>query len=119
VALSRIVLAWIVVAGWFLLWEASSSRIPGKSGARLSAPAWASAGEALLLTLLGALWFGSIGCGGWWLVFALVGGLREWPSPREGRRPRRRDWRELAGRGAGVVRVVVAGAWLAWRLGPA
>ena len=32
-------------------------------------------GEALLLTLLGALWFGSIGSGGWVLVFAFVGVL--------------------------------------------
>lgn len=31
--------------------------------------------EALVLTLLGALWFASIGKGGWILVFALVGVL--------------------------------------------
>ena len=31
--------------------------------------------EALLLTLLGALWFASIGKGGWVLVFAFVGTL--------------------------------------------
>ena len=30
-------------------------------------------GEALLLTLFGALWFGSLGAGAWWLVFGLVG----------------------------------------------
>jgi hypothetical protein len=33
------------------------------------------AGEALLFTLLGALWFASIGRGGWVLVFAFVGAL--------------------------------------------
>ena len=31
--------------------------------------------EALVLTLLGALWFASIGRGGWVLVFAFVGVL--------------------------------------------
>ena len=40
-------------------------------------------GEALLLTLFGALWFGSLGAGAWWLVFGLVAALREWPSSGE------------------------------------
>jgi len=31
--------------------------------------------EALVLTLLGALWFDSIGKGGWVLVFAFIGAL--------------------------------------------
>ena len=31
--------------------------------------------EALVLTLLGALWFASIGKGGWVLVFAFIGAL--------------------------------------------
>lgn len=31
--------------------------------------------EALVLTLLGALWFASIGKGGWALVFAFIGAL--------------------------------------------
>lgn len=118
-ALSRIVLACIVVCGWFLLWEVSSSRIGGAAGAWLRAPVWSYAGEAFLLTLLGALWFGTLGTGGWWLVFALVAGLREWPSPREARRARRPGWQDAAGRVLGVVRIVAAGGWLAWRLGPA
>ena len=33
-------------------------------------------GEALLAALLGALWFGSLGAGAWWLVFGLVAALR-------------------------------------------
>jgi hypothetical protein len=119
VGLSRIVLAWLVLSAWFLLWEACSRGIRGSAGAWLRTPAWSCAGEALLLTLLGALWFGSLGTGGWWLLFGLVGAIREWPSPREGRRPRGPGWREPIGRGLGVLRVVLAGAWLAWSLGPA
>jgi hypothetical protein len=65
-------------------------------------------GEALLLTLLGGLWFGSLGAGEWWLVFGLVGALREWPvSTPIGLSLLR------------VFRTVVAGGLLAWRLAPA
>jgi len=76
-------------------------------------------GEALLLTLLGALWFGSLGAGGWWLVFGLVGALREWPVSR-GRRPAERpDPISIGVSLLHVLRTVVAGALLAWRLAPA
>jgi hypothetical protein len=71
-----------------------------------------------LLTLLGALWFASLGTGAWWLVFTLIGGLMELAVTTGGKRPRQRDWVELAARLLGVARVVVAGGWLAWQLGP-
>jgi hypothetical protein len=64
--------------------------------------------EAGLLTLLGALWFGSLGRGGWWLVFGLVGMLREWPGSTS-----------AAGALFRVARTLAAGGLLAWRLGPA
>ena len=35
--------------------------------------------EALGLTLFAALWFGSLGHGGWWLLFAVIGLLVEGP----------------------------------------
>jgi hypothetical protein len=58
--------------------------------------------------LLGALWFGSLGAGGWWLVFGLVGALREWPGSTS-----------IGVSLLRVVRTLVAGGLLAWRLAPA
>jgi hypothetical protein len=119
VGLSRILLAWLVVTGWLLLWEAMASRVGGGgTGPRARPPVWHSPGEALLLTLLGALWFGSLGAGAWWLVFALVGALGAYPAPGEPR-TRRRQPRELVGRALRVGRMVAAGGLLAWRLAPA
>ena len=110
--------AWVLVAAWFLLWEAIGRQVGrGGAGPLIRAPLWHYAGEAVLLSLLGALWFASLGAGGWWLVFGLVGGLAAWPQAEGGRRSRRRATRELAGRGLRVGRMVVAGGLLAWRLG--
>lgn len=110
--------AWLLVAAWFLLVEAAARPLGrGGSGPWLRAPLWHYAGEALLLTLLGALWFASLGTGMWWLVFALVGAVAAWPPVEGGRRGRTRRARELAHRALRVGRVVVAGGVLAWRLG--
>lgn len=112
-------LAWLVLALWLLLWEAMARQVGrGGTGPWLRAPLWRYGGEAVLLTLFGALWFGSLGSGSWWLVFALVGGLMAWPAPEGGRKTRRRPTRELGGRLLQVTRIVVAGALLAWGLGP-
>jgi len=100
--LGRVLLGWAAVAAWLIGWRAAERRPDG----------WALpphrdlanlAGEALLATLFGSLWFGSLGAGAWWLVFLLVGALREWPI------------RSL-GRGARVARLVGAGGLLAWIL---
>lgn len=115
--LSRILAAWLAVAVWLLLWEAAARQLARRTGPWLRAPAWHYAGEALALTLLGALWFATLGPGEWWLVFALVGVVAAWPAAEAGRRNRRRVSRELIGRSLGVCRVIVAGAILAWRLG--
>jgi hypothetical protein len=114
-ALSRLLLGWVLVTLWLLGWDVIAAR-----GAWERRSVLLPAGEGLLLTLFGALWFGSLGSGGWWLVFGLVGLLREWPRepgpPGRGRgrgAPRTR----LALRLVRTLRVVVAGAILAWRLG--
>lgn len=73
--------------------------------------------EALALTLLAALWFGSLGHGGWVLVFGLLGvlvsgserGLRS-ALLRSPKSP------EIAGFVVGVARYLAAGALLSWRL---
>jgi hypothetical protein len=66
VTLLRIGLAFVAVAALFVgfAWITGG----GKRGTAL-----APAVEALAVTLLAALWFGSLGHGGWVLVFLLVG----------------------------------------------
>jgi hypothetical protein len=90
------------------------------NGRRLPPPAiWVSAGESAVLTLLAALWFGSLGHGGWVLVFLLLGllvagaerGMRAAFLRSGGGRV------EVVGFLVGVARYVAAGALLAWRLG--
>lgn len=118
-ALSRLALAWLAVTAWLLAWELLASRLgTARSNARLRR-ARIFLGEALLITLFGALWFGSLGTGAWWLVFGLVGALRECPGPG-GRRPSEEP--DPIGIGLAALRVlrtVIAGGILAWRLGPA
>jgi hypothetical protein len=114
-ALSRILLGWALVTAWLLGWNLIARR-----GARADRRTAALAGgEALLLTLFGALWFGSLGAGAWWLVFGLVAALREWPSggdPSVGTRIRAVP-PSLALRLLRMLRTLVAGGILAWRLG--
>src|SRR5687768_18606530 len=118
-ALSRIVLAWLAVTVWLVLWETLLSRLGTARGNGRLRRVRVHLGEALLLTLFGALWFGSLGAGQWWLVFGLVGALREWPGS-QGRRPIERP--DLIAVGFSLLRVIrtlVAGGLLAWRLAPA
>jgi hypothetical protein len=116
-ALSRLLLGWVLVTLWLLGWDSISAR-----GAWVRRSALLPAGEALLLTLFGALWFGSLGSGAWWLVFLLVGALREWPGlpdPSTRARGRALAGRSIVLRLLRTLRVVVAGGILAWRLGAA
>jgi hypothetical protein len=102
VAFGRILLAWAVVGAWLAIWALAERRMTG-AGSPSAAELAPLAGEALLLALFAALWFGSLGSGGWWLVFLLLGGLMAWPV------------RSLAG-AARIARVVAAGGLLAWTL---
>ena len=130
--LGRLVLGWIPVAVWFTLATflaipmvvAAFSKTPGQSGVSVawSVPyakslfKWRLV-EAAVLTLFASLWFDSLGSGGWWLLFLLVGALAVIP-----------EWLRLLGRAevpraallagvcADLARYVVAGAILAWRL---
>ena len=101
-AFGRILLAWAVVGAWLAIWALAERRMTG-AGSPSAAELAPLAGEALLLALFAALWFGSLGSGGWWLVFLLLGGLMAWPV------------RSLAG-AARIARVVAAGGLLAWTL---
>ena len=101
-AFGRILLAWVVVGAWLAIWAVGERRTTGVEGPSAAELA-PLAGEALLLALFAALWFGSLGSGGWWLVFLLLGGLMAWPV------------HSLTGV-ARLARVVVAGGLLAWVL---
>jgi hypothetical protein len=118
-ALSRVFVAWAVVAGWLLLWELVASSIGAARREGRLRRARVFLVEALLLTLFGGLWFGSLGSGAWWLVFGLVGALRECPGPW-GKRPAEPvDGMAIGVSALRVVRTVIAGGLLAWRLAPA
>jgi hypothetical protein len=70
------------------------------------------------VTLLASLWFDSLGSGGWWLVFLLVGLVAAFPLRLQGIVLAGRPWRpDLALAALDTARYVVAGAILAWRLG--
>ena len=110
------VLAWLGVLALFLLAEAVPALLRGRSVCTCSL----SAAQALLLTLLGALWFASLGTGEWWLIFLLMGGLMELSAAAEAQAA---EAARLA-RSGGVTHWAsrgwsLAGGWLAWQLGPA
>jgi hypothetical protein len=73
--------------------------------------------EALVLTLFAALWFGSLGHGGWWLVFLLVGALAagadRWTRRRLAGAPPAHELRWIA---SGLLKYLAAGLVCAWRL---
>ena len=118
-ALPRLLLAWLLVAVFFLLWNEAIRRsgIANRLGASVPEirhglkPA---AVEALLLMLFAALWFASLGSGGWVLLFLLTGLLVEVPLRLRGPAPGGPMWAAVL---VGVLRVMVAGGILAWRLG--
>ena len=116
-ALSRLLPAWLAVTAWLVFWELLSSRLGAARGNGRLRRVRIFLVEALLLTLFGALWFGSLGIGAWWLVFGLVGALREWPGPGGRRPPEDFDPVGIGLAALRVLRTVVAGGILAWRLG--
>jgi len=114
-ALSRLLLGWALVTLWLVGWDLAAARAAWERRSALL-----PAGEGLLLTLFAALWFGSLGSGAWWLVFALVAALREWPGPPDS--PGRVRARPAPRPGLGVrlvrmLRVLVAGGILAGVMG--
>ncbi len=128
--LTRLVLAWLPVAVWFVAVEWGSAQVarraaPSSPAADLSAGADAAAlrpavvgrvVEAGVVALVASLWFDSLGAGEWWLLFLLLGALVA-VAAAVARRPAPAG-RALYVLGAiDAVRYVAAGAILAWRLG--
>jgi hypothetical protein len=124
VSLPRLLLAWLAVGVWFLAVRWAARRAVRRAGdptpprAPGAGPVWAIALEAAGVTLFASLWFDSLGHGGWWLLFLLVGLLVAF-APRLGDEPpappRTLRTTLLAGL-VDVARYVGAGAVLAWRL---
>ncbi|HXY19632.1 MAG TPA: hypothetical protein VEH83_06510 [Gemmatimonadales bacterium] len=73
--------------------------------------------EALVVVLFAALWFGSLGSGGWVTLFllvgALAGGADRWTRRRLLGTPARDDLRQFL---ASLLRYLVAGGVCAWCL---
>jgi hypothetical protein len=125
VTLGRLVLAWIVVAAWFEIATFATNYLVN----RLAIPADATVYtgipthvlkrrlvEAALVTLIASLWFDSLGSGGWWLLFLLLGALAtspKWFAVGPDPAPRRALFADTI---CDLARYVVAGALLAWRL---
>jgi uncharacterized membrane protein YfcA len=114
-AFARIVAGWLLVVVLFLLWQ--------KLGARRTPAAEADGGvkaalpslllEALLLTLFAGLWFGSLGSGGGYILFPLLGALIELPG--RVRRTRGTPFPWLASL-SGILRIAIPGILLGFIL---
>ena len=70
--------------------------------------------EAALLTLVGGFWFASLGAGGWYLLFPLLGAWAGWVAHRRAKAPF--DRTAIKAWGIGIVRTTVAGGLLRWIL---
>jgi uncharacterized membrane protein YfcA len=77
---ARIVVGWIAVVALFLLWREVEYRRGGGAEAAARAALSPLLVEAALLVLFAALWFGSLGSGGGWLLFPLLATLIELPG---------------------------------------
>lgn len=122
--LERLILAWLPVAALFALVPPIGYRLdaPPDQGALVwSFNRWEIGWrlvEAAVVTLIASLWFDSLGAGGAWLLFLLVGllvafprRLVMWQHVEPWRRPHL-----LVHAIADVARYIIAGALLAWRL---
>ena len=120
--LGRLFFAWLPVGLWFLAGRWAAARItggtfPAGGVTRLWAGGWTLA-EAAGVTAIAALWFDSLGSGGWLILFVLLGVLAAFPMRLE-RLPtstlsRRSDVLLAI---MDTARYAGAGAILAWRLG--
>jgi len=124
VTLGRLLLAWLPAAALFVVtppigyaWNDVAAHRPVVWSFNRWELGWRLA-EAGVLTLFASLWFDSLGAGGWWLLFFLVGLLVAFPRRLvmwQHVEPQRRR-HLLVHAGLDVARYVAAGALLAWRL---
>ena len=124
-SLGRLALAWIVVAAWFEIAAYGTHYIVTKLVIPPGATVYAGipthlikrrAVEAALVSLIASLWFDSLGSGESWLLFLLIGALvtsPAWFVRAIDPIPKRAI---VADTVCNLLRYVVAGALLAWRL---
>lgn len=114
-AFARIVAGWLTVVVLFLVWQKIEARrtpvTEPSGGMKVALPPLLL--EALLLTLFAGLWFGSLGSGGGYLLFPLLGALIELP----------RRWRQAQGASfpwlaalSGILRIAIPGILLGFIL---
>lgn len=78
---ARVVIGWLAVVLIFLAWREAEFRRAGPGEAAAPrAPLAPLLIEATLFTLFAALWFGSLGSGGGYILFPLLGALIELPG---------------------------------------
>jgi hypothetical protein len=126
VTLGRLVFAWILVAIWFyaslfvtigiLMFALNTWGTVSSMGNIQRSMLYWRALEAMLVTLFASLWFDSLGSGGWWLVFLMVGILVAVPTQLINTGGPDRKVVFAATVAGDLIRYVVAGALLAWRL---
>ena len=122
-SLSPIAITFLLVALLFIAIGSASARWvtpptnPPKWRVAVRATWVPAAAEALVLTLFATLWFGSLGHGGWLLVFLLLGALAagggRWHRHRLLGTPAGAELRLFA---AGLVKYLLAGRLCAWCL---
>lgn len=108
-------LGWGAVVLWFGIFDAVTDR--AGTGSRGWLRVLLERGrlvEAVLLTLLAGLWFASLGHGGWFLLFPLLGAWAGWVAQQRARAPF--DRAALKAFAMVVVRTTVAGGLLQWIL---
>jgi hypothetical protein len=112
----------VVTVRWTTRDPGSGTRDPDPGtgtpfGAALRAAWLPATAEALFLTLLAALWFGSLGHGGWVVLFlllgAIAGGGDRWAHSRLRGAPAGVDVRLLV---ASLLKYLLAGGLCAWCL---
>jgi len=124
VTLGRLVVAWLLIVICFVMTTFASGYVIAKltqppptgpvyTAIRLRVLRWRVI-EAGLLTLLASSWFDSLGSGEWWLLFLMLGGLAS--GPRWARQDPMPPRVVIAGTCVDIVRYLVAGSLLAWRL---
>lgn len=116
-AFFRIVLGWGAVTLLFALWSEAARRIkqvPGPALPAFKSDLTANATEALLLTLFAGLWFGSLGGGGAWLLFLVVGGLMEVPARLRSHPVGGVPWKAV---GVAILKVMAGGVVLSFVMG--
>ena len=117
--LFRLAIGWGAVSLWFLIFELVEQRFPGPApggGRRLRAPVLVYLGDALIFTLFAALWFASLGHGGWLLLFLMVGLVVEGPARFRAKSSGMELGANILPIALGILRIVIAGGILAWTL---